>query len=186
METETTMLTGDTSNESIEALNFGKMTLPKKARKKVFSMTPQQKTVLWVCLAITVLTGTGIGIWQLYEYFAKKNDTKESKTSESDHKDFSQMTEADKLSFALGKASLQYTNCRGETGRNNIAVVQCDEGEFTYNFKTSITSMTYKNPKPDNPDKYKDQKSCEEAQFKWGTPDPGNGLGIQLQRCYKP
>ena len=179
MEPSTTMLTGESSDaESIEELNVDGMKQQKNAGRRVFSMTPQKKkvgmTVLRVLLAITFLTGTGIGIWQLYE-FAKKNDKKESQPSESDHKDFSEMTVDDKLAFALGQASSKYTNCRGETVLNNIAVVQCDEGEFTYDFKTSITSMTYQ-----------DQKSCEQAQLKWGTPDAGNGLGIQLQRCYRP
>ena len=70
METETTVLTGDTSNESIEALNFGEM-------------TPQKKnvwiTVLWVFLVIVVLTGAGIGGWQLYNFFTKKNDKEQAK-----------------------------------------------------------------------------------------------------------
>ena len=41
-------------------------------------------------------------------------------------------------------------------------------------------------PISNNPTDYDDASSCEKAHFKWGTPNPGEGLGIQLQRCYRP
>lgn len=111
METETTMLTGDTSNESIEALNFGKRKQQNKAGKRVPGW-PKKKIAL-IFLAVALTTGIAIGIWQLVE------------------------------------------NWPWET-------------------------------KEDDPCEYEDQESCENAKCKWGTPDPGNGLGIQLQRCYRP
>lgn len=65
METETTMLTGDTSNESIEALNFGKRKQQNKAGKRVPGW-PKKKIAL-IFLAVALTTGIAMGIWQLVE-----------------------------------------------------------------------------------------------------------------------
>lgn len=111
METETTVLTGDTSNESIEALNFGKRKQQKKAGKRVPKWPPKKKAL--ICLAVALTAGVVIGIWQLVRNWHKipfpwkRDDEKNNRIFQKKFNCFSSSTPSMAISF------LEYSPFRG-------------------------------------------------------------------------